>query len=209
MNQNSNCMGEYEPPKGGADLECILTCECLQKKTLLKIVDICFQSGFKFVEKDFLLSYGDDPIVPEYIAVSDNLLEFMERVEVSDAKRYIVNFSGQLHDIQTYLSLVLDFKNAVLVISVPEDVLWAFSENPQSADFLRLICFGKICEEISMQVSAKFAYMGTEFYHIDEMKLENAERLEVDRANLSFFSEPKLKELFDWYLSSYTKRWEV
>ena len=197
-----------EPPIGGADLECLLACQDLRASMLPVLLSICEEHGFQMVETDPLLAYGIDPVEPEQISQALHLSKFVAGAERRNSRRCIVNLCGILIDTRTSSSMLLDFEHRVLTLSIPEDVLWGFGEDTSRADFEKLRLFAMCCEEIASELSPGFGYLGTEELHPEDIVVGAAEGRGVSHVDEAFFSESRLKELFDWYLNVYTRRWE-
>ena len=172
------------------------------------LVGICERHGFKLIERDPLLGYGDDPVEPQSVEQAESLAAFAEDMEDHHSRRCIANFHGTLFDTQTNLSILLDLDKRVVVMSVPEDVLWRFEASAENADISRLIAFSNICNEIAAEISAVLGFMGTEELHPVDMIANDAENHGVTRVDDSFFSDTRLRELFGWYTDFYVNRWK-
>ena len=197
------------PPIGGANLECYFSCKTLSRKSFSALVNICFSKGFELVGQEALLAYGNDPIEPVLISSPAELDGFIEKLQCEKILRCIANFSGVLVDVKTPMNLLADFKNLVVSISVPEDVLWKFSGDPALADFRILRVFAACCDEVASTISPIFGYIGTETLHPKEMQLDRAVSEGALPVDESFFSDARLRELFEWYLTVYVERWKT
>lgn len=196
------------PPIGGANLECLLVCRDLRVSRLPALLAICEECGFRMVETEPLLAYGIDLVEPEQVSQALHLSKFVADAERSNARRCIVNLCGTLADTSTSFSMLLDLENKVVVISVPEDVLWGFGDDIGRADFEKLRVFAKCCKDIASELSPELGYLGTEELHPEDMVAYAAEEHGATRVDETFFSEARLRELFDWYVDVYVKRWE-
>jgi len=176
--------------------------------SLLAVLVICEGQGFRMVEIDPLLAYGADPVEPRQVSQAPQLSNFVAQAERSHAHKCIANLSGMLVDAHTSLGVLLDLEKKVAVVSVPEDVLWDFSDDPDRADFEKLRVFAECCKMIALELSAELGYLGTEGPHAEDMVSEAAADYGVYRVDEDFFSEGRLRELFDWYTDVYVKRWE-
>ncbi len=203
---NDHKRDTFEPFIGSADLECVLKC----KKSLIEkipcILNICNDHGFNPIGKMSLLAYGSDPIEPTIVADANEADSFIQSIKELSILRCIVNLDGVLSDTKTSMSLIFDMAENVLVISVPEDVLWGFSSSDGGkADILRLKAFARCCEVIASRMSALLGYIGTEHLHPEDMVVgDDSGASHIDN---TFFSEERIQELFDWYVNFYVKRW--
>ncbi len=193
-----------EPPRGGANLECLLKCEKPLIENVSAVLNICNKYGFKPVGEMAFLSYAEDPIEPTMVVDEEGANHFVNSIKESVTVRCIVNLEGTLSDTKTSMSFLFDMSENVLVVSVPEDVLWGFSSG--EADILRLKVFANLCRVIANHVSASIGYMGTEHLHPEDMIIDDDS--ETSYVNDDFFSEERVQELFDWYVTFYMKRWE-
>ena len=155
-----------------------------------------------------MLAYSDDPIVPDKVASAGEIEEFLAYTKGHKVSHCIVNFIGWLVDAYTYLSLVVHFDDAVVSISVCEDVLWGFTEDVSQADFKKLQKFAECCKSVVVEINPVFGYIGSEGPHTQDMRLDCAEKEGGIKYDESLFSEESLKKLFDWYINDYVKRWE-
>ena len=160
------------------------------------------------LETEHLLAYSDDPIVPDKVASAGEIEEFLAYTKGHKVSHCIVNFIGWLVDAYTYLSLVVHFDDAVVSISVCEDVLWGFTEDVSQADFKKLQKFAECCKSVVVEINPVFGYIGSEGPHTQDMRLDCAEKEGGIKYDESLFSEESLKKLFDWYINDYVKRWE-
>jgi hypothetical protein len=195
---------------GWAELECFLSCETLPVKKTSDIIAVCQKQGFQLKEGGSLLAYGPDPCEPERIASAKELNEFLDYLNQSQMNHCIVNLTGTLLDIETKISLILEFKYNVLSISINEAFIWGFSEDPlANMDFRKLVAFGNICKEMASEVSPKFVSLGTESVHADEMQIDQAESNGASPYDPSYFSEEELKKDFNWYKNDYIPLREI
>ncbi len=196
------------PPLGGANLECLLTCEGLAPTKLPALIGICHRHGFKLIDHESLLAYGDDLVDPQIVDHAKSLAAFVETMEHQESRRCIANLDGTLLDTQTSLSVLLDLEKQVVVVSVPEDVLWRFEVNAENADIKRLVAFSDLCREVASEIDASLGYLGTEELHPEDMVTSRTEAHGATRVDDHFFSDTRLKELFDWYTGFYATRWK-
>lgn len=206
--ENGTGIDTVDPPIGGADLECLLTCNSITITALTKILMICEEYGLRLVEQDSLFAYSADPIEPILNSAASGLNEFVTEATSKKARRCIANLEGRLSDTQTTLSILLDLDKSVAVVSIPEDFLWGFDMAPDHIDFEKLRAFAGCCEEIASELSAMYGYLGTEVLHTEDMTTGNAESSGACPVDSLFFSEARLRELFDWYRNTYVKRWK-
>jgi len=207
--QDKRTHGEdVQPSTGGANLECLFTCQNIPVKVVSGLLNVCYFHKFSLVGQESLLAYGEDPIEPLLIASAKQHEEFFQELEHQSVQSCIANMVGILVDVQTPMSLLIDFKNSVVSISVPEDFLWNFSKDIAQADFQRLKAFAECCDDIAAKLRPVFGFLGTETLHTEDMRLDKAEQEGAFKVDDSFFSEERLKELFDWYLNNYVRRWE-
>jgi hypothetical protein len=200
-------VGDNKPPIGGADLECLLSCKELPVVSL-RPLEILKDHGFTLLEKEPLIMYVDDLDVTRRVASAGEVEEFIEYMESHRVRHCIANFIGRLVDIDTTMHLNLDFKNSVVAVMVSEDVLWGFTEDASKADYKNLEKFAECCKSVAEELNPIYAYIGTETMHTEDMKLDTAEKEGGIKYDESFFSEKNMKELFDWYINYYVKRWE-
>ena len=172
------------------------------------MMQILNDHGFTLLEKEPLSALGYEIGVWEKIASAGEVEEFIEYMESHKIRQCIANFIGRLVDTDTTLGLILDFKNDVVAVTVSEDVLWGFTEDARQADYKKLQKFTECCKGVAEELNPVFAYIGTETIHIEDMKLDHAEKEGGIKYDDSFFSEKNMKELFDWYINDYVKRWE-
>ena len=199
---------DVQPSVGGANLECLLTCQNIPVKLVSDLLNVCYFHKFALVEQGSLLAYGEDPIEPLLVASAKQSEDFLKEIEHQSVQSCIANMVGILVDVQTPMSLLIDFKNSVVSISVPEDFLWNFLKDTAQANFQRLKAFAKCCDDIAAKLSPAFGFIGTETLHTEDMRLDKAEQEGAFKFDDSFFSEGRLKELFNWYLNNYVRRWE-
>jgi hypothetical protein len=129
-------------------------------------------------------------------------------MEHQRSRRCIANLQGMLLDTQTSLSVLLDLKKRVVVVSVPEDVLWGFEVNVENADIKRLAACSDLCREVASEIDAGLGYIGTEELHPEDMVTSGAEGHGATRVDDYFFSDARFRELFDWYTGFYVSRWK-
>ena len=209
MIQDKIAHGEdAQPSIGGANLECLFTCQNIPAKLVSSLLNVCYLHKFALVDQESLLAYEEDPIEPLLVASVEQREGFLQELEHQSVQSCIANMVGILVDVQTPMSLLVDFKNSVVSISVPEDFLWNFSKDTAKADFQRLKAFAECCDDIAAELSPVFGFIGTETLHAEDMRLDKAEQEGAFKFDDSFFSEERLKELFDWYLNNYVRRWE-
>lgn len=194
----------FEPPIGGANLECLLKCERPIIETASVILKFCDEFGFQPIGKVAFLAYGDDPIEPIMIESADRKAHFLDAIKELSPVRCIMKLEGVLSDVETSMCLLFDATENVLVVSVPEDMLWEFGSS--EADILRLKAFAQLCDVIANYTEAFLGYIGTEHVHPEDMVLDGDSG--VSHINDQFFSEKRIQELFDWYVTFYIKRWK-
>lgn len=189
---------------GWAELECFLSCETLPVQKVSALIAICQKHGFDLEEKKSLITYALDPLEPKHIASAKEKKEFLDNLNSHPIDHCILNLTGAFFDIQTRISLILEFKYNVVVVIVNEAFMWGFSEDPlANMDFRKLMAFGNICKEMASEVSPKFAYLATESVHADEMQIDQAESHGASHYDPTYFSEKELKKDFDWYINDY------
>jgi hypothetical protein len=197
------------PPIGGASLECLLSYEAqLDLDDAGNFARTISARHFSLVAQDPF--YADDGKPFSYpIPKLQTVDEFLSWVSGKPHATLIVNFHGNLFDTPARLSLLLDLRNNVVVVSTAEDMLWAFGKDVHRADKRRLIAFLDICKAIAGAKVPAFAHVGTESAHRDEIKADraSAEGFQAFEAK-EFFSQVRVDELFDWYVSTYAHRWD-
>ena len=196
------------PPIGGADLECLLSCNFLNNEGVSKLIIFCKEHDFTIHDSACLLLYGDDLIEPIQTVYNNEIINFLGDNQSNTFKVYKLKFIGKMHDVEVELVLTLYMELNVISLSTIEDFLWNFSDSTLQAKFERLNAFGKLCSDISILLSPLYAYIGSESFHADELQVDEAEKTGVSRYHDNFFSEGELLELYNWYLNIYTKRWE-
>lgn len=187
-------------------MECLLTCRTLAKQAPLDVTNAVLSLGFALTDADSLQVFGDDRILPVFC--SESLPALGEYLSEHPARVCIVRVVGSFADIKTRLRLDFDFENNVLVLAVPEDFLWGFSAKPELARFERLLAFANCCRQVMSIVHPEFLYLDTELLHPEDVRIDRAENAGAVRVGPETFSEASLRELFEWYVNVYTKRWD-
>ncbi|WP_218080285.1 hypothetical protein [Anthocerotibacter panamensis] len=190
-----------QSPIGWADLECLLSCQELSIQSLYALVKIVQDYGFILLGSESLLAYGDDPVTPEQVVPAERVKEFIAALDNLSIRHCILNFTGVLVDVRTPLSLIVDFCNAVVVVSIPENALWNFIEDFKKVDFRKLESFAKLCHKIATEIRAIRGYLGTEMLHREDMNLTRDLHEVSSPVDEAFFSKETLRGLFDWYFA--------
>jgi hypothetical protein len=196
------------PSIGGANLECLFSYNNFGVERLEQVVDKIVNFGFSVREDRGCL----------LVRVSGGSLQFdefssvgrlIEEARSKKPRSIKVNFSATIEDVQVPLSLRYDLPNFVVALSVPENMIWEFSEDVGKANKSRLRKFIQLCKRIAEDYPPAYAHLGTEGLHSDEIAVENAQS-DDDFAPFdgSMFSEESIDELFRWYTESYVGRWE-
>ena len=152
--------------------------------------------------------FGADPIEPtaivgnvESVFLDDNLMK---------TRQVIACFVGWLADVRVVLTITIDYRSQVIGIGVLEDFLWNFSGNPANAEIGRLHAYAEICSNVATLCDPTFGYLGTESVHINEMSpMQVSVNGARERFTADFFSQSNLRELYDWYVTEYVRRWEL
>lgn len=202
MNENN-----ANPSIGGADLECYLSYEHLGYETIVSIATAIGKRGFSYALKSPFFATGSDYSLPFELPEVSNANMFTNRVGELDCHLAILNFEGRLADVDVMLSVSFHFMNGVVVISVPENMIWNFSENVAEADRLRLVAFANLCQVIAQLKKPSFASLGTEEVHSDEMPVDQLEEAGAKSFTESMFSTDAIRELYEWYVNEYATRW--
>ena len=195
------------PPRGGADLECLLSCRGFSASSVRRSVEACQRNGFNLIEGDAILLYEEDPVEPVRVANRDQLPELLATLRPEDLSASLIKLHGRLAQCLTPLSLVFRFRDGVLVMSIPEDALWEPDLPPEAADLQRLRRFGAICRDVAEQVGALLAVIGTEAIHPEEMRLDVA-KASGALPPAEALSEESLRALREWYTRVYVRRWQ-
>lgn len=209
---NSEGHNQNGPPVGGALLECLLSYPSLGHRDAITILNTLIEQGFfpdGSENQFYAYNYGD--IEFEEPPISASIGEFVDYLESGDEYNVVgMSFSGTLFDIESRLTTKLYVEYGVIVISILEDLLWAYGEDPAaSANFRRLQAFAQVCIAVSNAKVPIYAHMGTEYFHPEEFTIEEVQKMESELYSpMNVFSETGLRELFDWYLNVYTHQWD-
>ncbi len=198
---------KHKPPKGGANLECVFWCDKFEKEVVSDLIRICQLYQFMKSDKHYLLAYGSDPIEPLFI-FSNNMEDYEPQIKNQNVQSCILKMTGILVGAKTPLSIIVDFKKYFLSVSIPEDVLWNFSDDIRQSDFSRLQEFSSLCEDISAVLSPILGYIGTEIFQSRDIQTHKVENSSAIPVNEYFFSESRLRDLYNWYMNSYLQRWQ-
>lgn len=196
------------PPIGGASLECLFSYEHANLEFVNQVINKAFLQGFSLRHpKPFYADNGEIGDLPS--EEFSRLKDFTAWLTQRQFKTVIINLRGKLFDVDTNLSFSYHHDNIVLVISVPEDMLWKFNEDGKGADIRRLVAFYKLCREISEIKKPNYAAIDTEGVYPNEITVEKAEKNGFTVFDPTiFFSDDKINELFKWYVDKYQSRWD-
>lgn len=209
MNQ-LNHNNESRPPIGGADLECTLAYDDFEVVYLEKMAAIILAKGFE-LRRDLppFFAYGKGLFEHLLKPETKTTDEFFTQLKNLKCRTTLINFQGRLFDIDVYLSISYDLAERVVQITTIEDFIWEFRQDTSKANFNRLKAYGQICQAVCSVRPPLYARMATEATYADEFTVEKLREENSDETfNDTFFSETRLRELYDWYINTYTKRWE-
>ena len=98
----------------------------------------------------------------------------------------------------------------VVMVSVPEDMLWAFSGDPTKAALSRLKAFTKVCQDIARAHPPEFAHIDTEGVNPVELTVIKSELVKgLDPYHESIFDdEDTLLSLLAWYTEHNSEQWQ-
>ncbi|MBN2474911.1 MAG: hypothetical protein JXB62_09915 [Pirellulales bacterium] len=193
---------------GGADLEC-LGYETLRLKDLEAICDADFCSQLQPQAKGAFAAAEDDHYAFLDLPRLSSVSEFSTWLQERCVSQVFLNFVGLLLDLEVPISVSADLIHKVVCISTPESMLWGFSEDRRLARFERLGALFTLCEQVCSARTPVSAIIGSEPCHKDEVLLTNPESAEgLSFIANEFFSEGDKRNLFDWYVNVYARRWE-
>jgi hypothetical protein len=191
--------------KGWANLECMFAYADLEPSSISSVINIFTVEGFNLESQRPFVIFGEDPTQPLPIDNISSIPDLIKLLTERYCRRVIVNLRGAMSDVDVRMGITYDFMNRVLILSVREDMIWNYSNNPDTARFERLECFGTYCKRVSQLVVPQFAYIGTELFHPDEVRVDRAQGHGLEPFNDSILSSVRLRELFDWYVKSYAR----
>ncbi|NVJ98515.1 MAG: hypothetical protein HWE25_10210 [Alphaproteobacteria bacterium] len=183
----------------GADLECHLSADNLETKTVVDCVKAALSHGHCFEEDVALLVYGVDPAEPITKLSAFEAARFLAApVDIEGQRLWIVRLEGKFADVPVRLAISCSFPYRVITLSVLEDMLWGYVSKAK-IETRRLEAFFEVCREVAEIMQARFGTVGTEHLHNDEVAVEVAEKNGCDVVDSAFFSKESMQELCDWY----------
>ena len=205
-------MGQLEPikpPLGGPELECSFAYRELKIENLLKLVPTIYESGFVLdSERVFASADADEPDPPALSGV-ETVENVVEKASEMGAVQLIVCFVGKLAGLKMGLGVTLRLDCGVMMVSVPEDMLWAFSGDPTKAEISRLKAYTRICQELARSFPPAFAHLDTEGVNPEELTVVKSELVKgMDPYHESIFDdEDTLSRLLTWYTEHNSQQW--
>ena len=178
----------------GISLECLLSYKQVNIGFIQDCVNILNNYGF-YLRKDEEIVIVSDEF--EIITYEKLLKENLGFVKAKSVPNIILNFRGELYDVDTDLSISVNKKNEVVTISIPEKVIWAYYPEFMKPDINRFMFFVNICKKICYMYPPMFAFIGEESYDSEDFSINNLKNNNIIEAyNESFFSEENLRTLF-------------
>lgn len=198
---------EPSPSIGGASLECVFAYDHLCLEDLEVICDEKFRMQLRPVEDDPFVVTDADFTAFDTPPVS-SFHELFSWSSGRDIAKLYMKLVTQLHDSEVRISISADFVENVVSISTAENMLWGFTEEVREARFERLDAFYTLCEQVSLNRVPTRAVIGSEPCHTSEISLKNPDSKRFMFSREQFFSDAQKRELFDWYVEIYARRWD-
>ena len=194
-----------KPSIGGANLECWLVYKNINYGYLSSVVEVAKECGFVPHEPEaFLARRGYEFVV---IDSGHDMDEIYNTLKSQKVEEVIANFDGYLSDVTVVLTINLHFDHNTIVIAVSENFLWNYSDNLHAGDYSRLAAFGKVCKAIASIFDPIHVQIDTEATN-SELIRQAVDFLGVLRSADDALSDRELKNLYDWYVNEYARRWE-
>jgi hypothetical protein len=205
-------MGQIEPikpPLGGPELECSFAYRELRVEHLLKLIPTVNENGFVMDVDRVFASPDPDDIDPPALPGMENVQSVIEEVNRLQAVQVTVCFIGELAGLKMGLCITLRLDCGVAMVSVPEDMLWAFSGDPTKAEISRLKAYTKVCQDLARSFPPVFAHLDTEGVNPEELTVMKSELVKgMDPYDESIFDdEDTLSRLLTWYTEHNSQQW--
>ena len=205
-------MGQLEPikpPLGGPELECSFAYRELKIEHLLKLVPTIYEHGFVLDTERVFCSADADELDPPAMEAIETVEDIVARAREMGALQLMVCFVGTLAGMKMGLGITLRLDCGVVMVSVPEDMLWAFSGDPTKAEISRLKAYTGICQELARSFPPVFAHLDTEGVNPEELTVMKSELVKgMDPYHESIFEdEDTLSRLLTWYTEHNSQQW--
>lgn len=193
-------------PVGGASLECLLAYDRLEVRDFCRLLsDPSVLTLLPAADDAFLISIHDEfRVAPPTVTDASLFSAWLWEQELDEAT---ARFSQPLFDQSTVTCIQFVKSLSVLQISTIEDVIWGFSNEPRQADIRRLAAFFDFCHAVCKLLPPRFAEIGSEPCHADEIAVSNQQGEFEEFSESKFFSPTHVQQLFDWYVTEYGTRW--
>ena len=206
-------MGQLEPikpPLGGPELECSFAYRELKVEHLLKLVPTIYENGFALDAERVFASADPDELDPPRMQEVETVENVVEKASEMDARQLVVCFVGELAGLKMGLSVTMRLDCGVMMVSVPEDMLWAFSGDPTKAEISRLKAYTAVCQELARSFPPVFAHLDTEGVNPEELTVMKSEMVKgMDPYHESIFEdEDTLSRLLAWYTEHSSQHWQ-
>jgi len=198
---------DLTPSIGGADLEALFAFKELSVDVVEGIYDNAFRLQFEVDPRGGFAAADSDYRFVE-VPVLSSVSEFLQWADGKELPTLFVNLIGTLFDIEVQLGVRVKFNHRVVAVSTPENMLWGFTEDRNQARFERLDAFFSVCERACLVYPPTFAVIGSEPVHDHEISVNNTSVKKAPFDHATFFSEAAKRELFEWYVNVYARRWE-
>ena len=113
-----------KPPLGGPELECSFAYRELKVEHLLKLVPTIYENGFSLDPERVFGSPDADEVDPPAFEGVENIESVIEQANREKSIQLMVCFVGKLAGIKMGLGITLRLDCGVVMVSVPEDMLW-------------------------------------------------------------------------------------
>lgn len=198
-----------ESIKKGADIECLLSYNDLNIDNFVQIISKLNELEFSFKEKEPFYVEKSDLFVTDSIQTISSLNQLIELIKGKKINSVVVSLNGELFDVETEFSIEFNFQYKVIVISVIEDMLWAFSNKKEDIRFERLKAFAAICETTCNLLEPLFVIIDTEDIYPEEFTVEKATAFgKKVKYKYDSFSDENLMKFYKWFNNEYQKRWD-
>lgn len=199
-----------KPPLGGPELECSLAYRELKLTDLRKFAPIIFDNGFSLDVERIFGSKDPEELDPPGLSGVQSLDDVVYGAAAAHYSQLTVCFTGKLAGLKMGLALTLRTDCGVVTISVPEDMLWAFSGDPTQAELPRLKAFTRVCQDLANANPPAFAHLDTEGVNPEELTVVKSELVKGlgPYDPRLFDDEDTLERLLAWYTEHNPQQWQ-
>jgi hypothetical protein len=195
------------PPIGGGSLQCTMAFEALDLRDVEVGIKVLRRSGYSPRAKDGFVALDANylPCELDGISSSDEFLSRLRQAQISTA---IVNMTGEIADVSVRLGASFHFAEKVVVLSVPEDMIWAYSADGSGAKPERVLAFFALCKAFCTELSPARLIVDTEGVNIKEVSIHSPKKVDLNYLSPDMLDDSHALSLFRWYVDTYLKRWD-